>query len=152
MLNIAFDKFQDQAKFVSVLLPTVNYIKTNDNKFSLSVNINATQWQNKDGVKKFISHFSDQAYFLIDSKSKRENGNINLNPFVIDNDNLLDLNLVYKNSLFYNRGLQKYSFAYSYINSHKKSIFVTANYHNAAHLGLGLAVATTLAHQFPPLQ
>ena len=26
--------------------------------------------------------------------------------------------------MFYNRGLQKYSFAYSYINSHKKSIFV----------------------------
>jgi len=117
-------QFQDQAKFVRVLLPTISFIKTNQNKFSLSVNINAIQWKNKDGIKKAISHFSDQAYFLIDSKTKRENGEINLNPFTSTDENLLDLDLVYKNSLFFNRGLQKYSTAYTYINSHKKSIFV----------------------------
>jgi len=117
-------QFQDQAKFVRVLLPTIRFIKTDQNKFSQSVNINATQWRNKDGVKKIISHFSDQAYFLINSKTKRENGKINLNPFTREVENLLDLDLVYKNSLFFNRGIQKYSVVYSYINSHKKSIFV----------------------------
>jgi hypothetical protein len=117
-------QFQDQAKFVRVLLPTIRFIKTNQNKFSQSVNINAIQWKNKDGIKRAISHFSDQAYFLINSKTKRENGKINLNPFTSNDENLLDLDLVYKNSLFFNRGLQKYSTVYTYINSRKKSIFV----------------------------
>jgi len=117
-------QFQDQAKFVRVLLPTIKFIKTNQNKFSQSVNINAIQWKNKDGIKRAISHFSDQAYFLINSKTKREKGTINLNPFTSNDENLLDLDLVYKNSLFFNRGLQKYSTVYTYINSHKKSIFV----------------------------
>ena len=117
-------QFQDQAKFVRVLLPTVRFIKTNQNKFSQSVNLNAIQWKNKNGIKKVISHFSDQAYLLINSKTKRENGKFNLIPIVKDDDNLLDLDLVYKNSLFFNRGIQKYSAIYSYINSRKKSIFV----------------------------
>jgi len=117
-------QFQDQAKFVRVSLPTLRLIKTNQNKFSQSVNINAIQWRNKEGIKKVISHFSDQAYFLINSKTKREDGSINLNPFNPNDENLLDLDLVYKNSLFFNRGIQKYSTVYSFIDSHKKSIFV----------------------------
>ena len=117
-------KFQDQAKYVRVLLPQVKFIKTNQNKFTQSVNLNAMRWQNKDGIKKTLSHFSDQAYFLIDSKTKREGSKLNLNPFDFDDKNLLSLDLNFKNSLFFNRGLQHYSMVYTYINSKKRSIFV----------------------------
>lgn len=117
-------KFQDQAKYVRVLLPQVKFIKTNQNKFTQSINLNALRWQNKSGFKKITSHFSDQAYFLIDSKTKREGSQLHLNPFAYDDENLLSLDLNFKNSLFFNRGLQHYSFAYTYINSRKRSIFV----------------------------
>ncbi len=117
-------KFQDQAKYVRVLLPQIKFIKTNQNKFTQSVNINAMRWQNEAGIKKIISHFSDQAYFLIDSKTKREGSKLNLNPFDYDDENLLSLDLNFKNSLFFNRGLQNYSMVYTYINSRKRSIFV----------------------------
>ncbi len=117
-------KFQDQAKYVRVLLPQIKFIKTNQNKFTQSVNLNAMRWQNESGVKKIVSHFSDQAYFLIDSKTKREGSKLNLNPFDYDDENLLSLDLNFKNSLFFNRGLQNYSMVYTYINSRKRSIFV----------------------------
>jgi hypothetical protein len=61
-------------------LPQVRFIKTNQNKFTQSVYLNATRWQNETGTKKLLSHFSDQAYFLIDSKihifPKEENDKI----------------------------------------------------------------------------
>jgi len=117
-------QFQDQAKFVRVLLPNVNFIKTNQNKFSQSVFLNAKQWQNEAGWKKIFSHFSDQAYFLIDSKTKRGEAKLNLNPFDYNDDNLLSLDLNVKNSLFFNRGMQKYSMVYTFINSRKKTVFV----------------------------
>ena len=117
-------KFQDQAIYVRVLLPQLKFIKTNQNKFSQSVNINALQWQNKDGFKKTISHFSDVAYFLIDSKTKRGDSNLNLNPFNYNENDLLALDLNFKNSLFFNRGQQYLSMVYTFINSRKKTVFV----------------------------
>ncbi len=120
-------KFQDQAKYVRVLLPQVKFIKTNQNKFTQSINLNAMRWQKASGVKKILSHFSDQTYFLINSKTKREGSKLNLNPFAYDDENLLSLDLNFKNSFFYNRGLQHYSMVYTYINSRKRSIFVFGN-------------------------
>lgn len=116
-------KFQDQAIYVRVLLPTISFLKTNQNKWSQSLNLNASAWRNKEGFKKFLSHFSNQTYFLIDVRSKRDQGNFNVNPFASDNDDLLGLDQNFKNSFFYNRGLQRYSFVYSYLNSRKKTIF-----------------------------
>ncbi|MCF6223363.1 MAG: hypothetical protein L3J34_06500 [Flavobacteriaceae bacterium] len=117
-------QFQDLAKFVRVLLPTVSFIKTNQNKFSQSVSFNASSWKNNTGFKKYLSHFSNQAYFLINSKTKRNKDQLNLNPFNFDESNLLDLDLNIKNNLFFNRGIQNYSMIYTYINSRKKSIFI----------------------------
>ncbi len=116
-------KFQDKAIYVRVLLPTVNFIKTNQNKFTQSINLNGIQWQNKEGWKRTLSHFSNQTYFLIDSKTKRGDDKLNLNPFSFDDDNLLALDLNLKNSLFFNRGQQNYSLVYTFINFRKKSIF-----------------------------
>ncbi len=116
-------KFQDQAKYVRILLPQLNFIKTNQNKFSQSININALQWQNKGGFKKIVSHFSDVAYFLIDSKTERGDSKLNINPFNNNEDDLLALNLNIKNSLFFNRGQQYFSMVYTYINSRKKTVF-----------------------------
>lgn len=117
-------KFPDEAKYVRVLLPNINFIKTNQNKFSQTVNFNAKNWQRHDDFRKLISHFSNQAYFLIDSKTKREGGKMLINPFDYNDQNLIGLDLNFKNSLFFNRGLQKFSTTYTYLNSRKRSIFV----------------------------
>ncbi len=116
-------KFQDQAIYVRVLLPTISFIRTNQNKWSQSLNINASSWRNKQGFKKVMSHFANQTYFLIDAKTKRDKDDFNVNPFVSDEENLLGLDQNFKNSFFYNRGLQRFSFVYSYLNFRKKTIF-----------------------------
>lgn len=116
-------QFQDQAIYVRVLLPTINFIKINQNKWSQSLNLNASSWKNEQGFKRFMSHFANQTYFLIDSKTKRDNDDFNVNPFPGDDSDVLGLDQNLKNSLFFNRGLQKFSMVYSYLDFRKKTIY-----------------------------
>ncbi len=115
-------QFQDQAIYVRVLLPSINFIKTHQNKFSQSLTLNPSRWKSKKGFKKFLSHFINQSFVLIDSKQERFGTSFNMNPFDI-NSNVLGLNLNVKNSLFFNRGKQRYSTTYTYLDSRNKTAF-----------------------------
>ena len=115
-------QFQDQANYVRVLLPTIDFLKTNQNKFSQSLTLNPTRWTQKKGFKKLLSHFTNQSFLLIDSKKEKVGTSFNFNPFSI-NDKVLALNMNIKNSLFYNRGKQKYSTTYTYLKSSIKTAF-----------------------------
>jgi hypothetical protein len=114
--------FPDQAKYVRVFLPNQIFVKTHQNKFSQSLTLNMSQWQNFTGFRKFLSHFYNQASFLIDRKIKRNGDNFDLNPFSTSDDNLLGLNTSIRNSLFYNRGKQKHSLTGTYISNQLKSL------------------------------
>jgi hypothetical protein len=121
-------QFQDEANYVRVLLPTINYIKTNQNKFSQSFTLNATGWSDKKGFKKFLSHFVNQSFIVIDGKVKRENSSFNLNPFAVND--ALALNQSFKNSLFFNRGKQFFSTTYTFINTDNKNAYSINNQNN----------------------
>lgn len=114
--------FPDQAKYVRVFLPNQIFVKTHQNKFSQSVNLNMLQWQNATGFKKFASHFYNQTSFLIERKIKRSGDNFDLNPFSTSDNNMLGLNTSFRNSLFYNRGKQKHSLTGTYINNRIKNL------------------------------
>jgi hypothetical protein len=114
--------FPDQARFVRVFLPNQQFVQTHQNKFSQSLTLNPLNWQNKTGIKKFLSHFYNQTSYLIDRKIKREEDNFNLNPFSGAEDDLLGLNKEIRNSLFYNRGKQKHSVTYTFINNQVKNL------------------------------
>ena len=114
--------FPDQAKYVRVFLPNQIFVKTHQNKFSQSMTLNPSQWQNSAGFKKVLSHFYNQTSFLIERKIKRNGDNFDLNPFSTSNENLLGLNTSFRNSLFYNRGKQNYSVTYTFINNKLKAL------------------------------
>ena len=114
--------FPDQAKYVRVFLPNQIFVKTHQNKFSQAVTLNMSQWQNAAGFKKVLSHFYNQTSFLIERKIKRNGDNFDLNPFSTSDDNLLGLNTSFRNSLFYNRGKQKNSVTYTFINNRIKNL------------------------------
>lgn len=114
--------FPDQAKYVRVFLPNQVFVKTHQNKFSQSVNLNMSQWVNSTGWKKFASHFYNQTSFLIERKIKRNGDNFDLNPFSTSDNNMLGLNTSFRNSLFYNRGKQKHSLTGTYINNRIKNL------------------------------
>ncbi|MGC4041255.1 MAG: hypothetical protein QM710_10830 [Flavobacterium sp.] len=109
--------FPDQAKYVRVFLPNQVFVKTHQNKFSQSLNLNPGQWQNAAGVKKVLSHFYNQTSFLIERKIRRNGDNFDLNPFSTNDENRLGLNTSFRNSLFYNRGKQKHSVTYTFIDN-----------------------------------
>lgn len=114
--------FPDQAKYVRVFLPNQIFLKTHQNKFSQSLTLNPSQWQNSDGFKKVLSHFYNQTSFLIERKIKRNGDNFDLNPFSTSDENMLGLNTSFRNSLFYNRGKQKHSVTYTFIGNHLKNL------------------------------
>lgn len=107
--------YADLAIYIRIFLPNQVFIRTHQNKFSQSVNLNFNQWQNKTGLKQFASHFYNQTSFLIDRKILRNVDNFNLNPFSNNEEELVGLNRSFRNSFFYNRGKQKHSTTYSYL-------------------------------------
>ncbi|MCF6279287.1 MAG: hypothetical protein L3J14_02960 [Flavobacteriaceae bacterium] len=127
-------QFQDEATFLRVALPTLSYIQTHQTKFSQSLHINLQQWSNQKGFKKALSHFQNQSFILIDNKQKRSDNTFNLNPFDINNDDLLALNFNLKNSLFINRGKQHFSTTYNFINARNKTSFAIDNLENKLKL------------------
>ncbi len=122
-------QFPDQAIYVRLLLPSTNFIKTHQNKFSQSLTLNPSRWKSKKGFRKFLSHFINQSFVLIDSKQERFESSFDLNPFDI-NSHILGLNLNVKNSLFFNRGKQRYSTTYTYLDSRNKTAFSTGTQEN----------------------
>jgi hypothetical protein len=113
--------FPDQAKYVKIFLPNQIFIKTHQNKFSQSLTLSPTQWQNEKGFKGILSHFYNQSSYLIERKIKREKDNFDLNPFSTNSLDLLGLNSSVRNSLFFNRGKQKYSITYTFLSNKLKS-------------------------------
>ena len=122
--------FPDQAKYVRVFLPNQIFVKTHQNKFSQSLTLNPSQWQNAAGFEKVLSHFYNQTSFLIERKIKRNGENFDLNPFSTSDENLLGLNTSFRNSLFYNRGKQKHSITYTFITNRIKNLLSVGSQEN----------------------
>ena len=114
--------FPDQAKYLRVFLPNQVFVRTHQNKFSQSLTLNPIQWQNESGLKKLLSYFYNQTSYLTERKIARNGSNFDLNPFTSNDEDLLGLNTNFRNSLFYNRGKQKHSITYSFLNSRTKNL------------------------------
>ncbi|MGJ5642702.1 hypothetical protein [Formosa sp. S-31] len=116
-------QFQDQGKYIRVLLPNQIYIKTHQNRFSQTLTINPLQWSASSSVlKKFWSHFYNQTAFLIDRKNRREGDNFQINPFKNDTENQLGLQLNIRNVLFFNRGKQHYTTSYTFLQNKARNV------------------------------
>lgn len=122
--------FPDQAKYLRVFLPNQVFVRTHQNKFSQSVTLNPIQWQNDTGFKKFISYFYNQTSYLTERKIARNGSNFDLNPFTSNDEDLLGLNTNFRNSLFYNRGKQKHSVTYTFLDSRIKNLLSVGSQEN----------------------
>jgi hypothetical protein len=72
--------FPDQAKYVRVFLPNQVFVKTHQNRFSQSLTLNTSKWQNEKGFKKLLSYFYNQTSYLVERKIFRNGDNFDLNP------------------------------------------------------------------------
>ena len=119
--------YKDQASYLRVALPNLNFINTQRAKWQQIVTINPSQWATKNGLKKVFSHFYNQTNFLIDNEQKRVNDSFNINPFDLDDSKLLGLNFSFRNSLFVNKNLQKHSTTFTYSKSKNKHLYAIGN-------------------------
>jgi len=116
-------QFQDQGKYIRVLLPNQVFLKTHQNRFSQTLTINPSVWSSSEvSSQKFWSHFYNQTSYLIDRKVKREGNNFNLNPFESDAENQLGLQLNFRNVFFFNRGKQHYTTSYTYLSNKSRNV------------------------------
>lgn len=120
-------EFQDQANYLRVPLPNLRFISTQRAKWNQSVTLNANQWNTKTGLKKVLSHFYNQLFLSINNEQERIGNTFNLNPFDLDESKQVSLNFNFRNSLYFNRNLKKFSTTYTYGSSENKQQFLIGN-------------------------
>jgi hypothetical protein len=114
-------QFQDQASFVRVLLPNQVFLPTHQNRFSQTLSLNPASWSSQTGIKKVLSSFFNQTGYTIDRMVERVGNTFDLNPFKTTDDQL-GLNLNFRNSLFFNRGKQRYTTNYTYLSTSNENL------------------------------
>ena len=113
-------EYQDQANFLRVPLPNLQFIATQSAKINQSITLNANQWSNKTRLKKVLSHFYNQFFLSSRNELERARNSFNLNPFNMSKDKKISVNFTIKNSLYFNRGLQKFSTTYTFAKAENK--------------------------------
>ncbi|WP_418512461.1 hypothetical protein [Corallibacter sp.] len=125
-------QFQDEGKFIRVLLPNQVFIKTHQNRLSLALTLNPIQWSgSENGFLKTLSHFYNQTSYLVDRKEKRQGSAFNLNPFYGEKDNELGLQSNFRNVFFFNRGKQRYTSSYTFLKNGSRNILTVGFIENS---------------------
>lgn len=117
--------FPDQAKYIRSFIPGDEYIRTYNNQYSQTVNVNPARiWSNKKGIKKILALFSDQAALRVDRKTSLLDASKAYNPFLkaIADTSLLSLSSLFRNTLFFNRTGYAFSCDYTYQETGLKSL------------------------------
>ena len=94
------------ASFIKVATPTNEFIKTNFTQFNQVLNIEPkAKWQNKEGLTKVLARFSNIATAQINKKVIASDDLSSINPFDIGiaEDELISVNSIFRNTLYYNR-------------------------------------------------
>jgi hypothetical protein len=119
-------QYQDQARYIRVFTPTLDFIRANYNQFNYSLNINpqAVIDVNKaKGFRKFLTRLSAQSSMQVGKKeiSQKE---ISLNPFSRPDEDtsLISLNSIISNTFFFNRTNHIWGFEITHIRNSNRSI------------------------------
>lgn len=122
--------FQDQANYLRLPKPNLTFIATQRAKFQQNITINPYQWRNKKGVLGFVSKLYNQTFLTAENEQERQGDSFQFNPFSINEDRLVSLNLGIRNNLFFNKDLQKHSITYLYADNQLKQQLLVGNQEN----------------------
>lgn len=117
-------QYQDQATYIKVFVPTNNYVKAYSGQFNQMVNLNpALIWREAKGVRKFLTRFSEQFVFQLNSKNTGDRFLPELiNPSQADTT-LLTLNAIVKNTLSFNQQSPVFGLDY-YMNDNRSRMLL----------------------------
>ena len=139
-------EFQDQATYLRLPKPNIRFVPTQRAKFTQSITLNPKIWSSQKGMKKIISKFYNQSFLSVENEQERIGNSFNFNPFDLNEDKLLGLSLNLRNSLFFNKNLQKYSVTYTIGKTRNKQQYFIGSQENNLKLH-----QVTVAHKFKHL-
>ncbi|WP_343330898.1 hypothetical protein [Polaribacter staleyi] len=123
-------EFQDQASYLRLPKPNLQFIATQRAKFSQSITLNPRVWVSKNGIKKVLSKFYNQSFLSVENEQQRIGNSFNFNPFDFNESKLIGLNFNIRNSLYFNKNLQKYSTTYTFGKNRSKQQYFIGNQEN----------------------
>ncbi|WP_170062925.1 hypothetical protein [Polaribacter butkevichii] len=123
-------EFQDQASYLRLPKPNLQFIATQRAKFSQSITLNPRVWTSKNGIKKVLSKFYNQSFLSVENEQQRIGNSFNFNPFDFNESKLIGLNFNIRNSLYFNKNLQKYSTTYTFGKNRSKQQYFIGNQEN----------------------
>lgn len=123
-------QFQDQANYLRLPKPNLRFIPTQRAKWQQSMVLNPRNWNDKKGVRKLLSYFYNQTFLTVENEQERRPNSFQLNPFDFEENSLISLNLSFRNSLYFNKDLQKHSVTFTYGNTNLKQQFLIGNQEN----------------------
>ncbi len=129
-------QYQDQANYLRVPLPNLTYLRTQKASLKQSLTLNPYKWSKKSGLKKALGRFYNQTHLSIQNEQENIGNQFFINPFDFKDEDLLALNYNFRNNLYFNKGLQKYSLTYTYGKTDNKQQF-----------GIGNQIGSSRIHQ-----
>ncbi len=127
-------QFQDQATYLRVALPNVNFLATQRVHWKQSMTLNPISWKNHKGIKRVLSHFYNQTYLTVNNEQVRNNTTFLWNPFYGGSDNQVGLQVNFRNNFYFNRNRQYYSWIYTFGSSRQKQQFFIGNQRNESYI------------------
>ncbi|MEX1192693.1 MAG: hypothetical protein WEA99_12030 [Brumimicrobium sp.] len=117
-------QYQDQANYIRVFTPSNEYVRTYSNEFNQSLFWRPERiWASEEGVKKFISRFSNQTRFRVNNKTSDQDANT-YNPLSreVADTSLISFNSTIKNTLFFNRTNSIFGADYTFSDAGSKTL------------------------------
>ncbi len=109
--------FSDEAKYIRIFILTDDYVKVFTNQFNQSLNINPSRvWNNKTGILKLLSAFSNQTAYRMDRKTQQDDLDTRFNPlpYVGIDSQLVSLNSSFRNTVYLNRSHPIFGLDFTY--------------------------------------
>ncbi len=127
-------QFTDQANYLRVPKPNLSYLATQRAKLQQNLTLNPRNWSSKTGYKKLLSLFYNQSFLSVENEQERSGNSFQLNPFDFDENSLIGLNFSFRNSFYFNKGLQNNSITFTYGDSKIKQQYFIGNQENKIKL------------------
>jgi hypothetical protein len=114
-------KFSDQANYIQIFVPTNDYIRVYNNQMSGSLSLQPERaWMKKEGLKGFLSIFSNQFAGSILQKADHPD----LIPDLSDNENLITRNIMLRNNFSFKSKNRKIQMDYLLESNNSKNILI----------------------------
>ncbi len=120
-------QFSDSANYVRVLTNVNEYIQARTVTYNQVLQLNPKAvWFNEQGIKKFIARFNLNSSIVLTRKTFKGAKVSAFNPFILntDDENVLNLNSGFKNSIYFNQGDARYYLNYTWFFNQNKTMLV----------------------------